>query len=50
VRDDAEKRIARWAAGIPVRNAPGQTPAGLAASATVPYRDRRGWSRYGGTE
>lgn len=50
VRDDAEKRLARWAAGIPVRNAPGQTPANLATSATVPYRDRRGWSRYGGTE
>jgi hypothetical protein len=50
VRDDAEKRLARWAAGIPIRNAPRQTPANLATSATVPYRDRRGWSRYGGTE
>ncbi len=49
-RDAAEKRLERWGKGIPVRNAPGQTPANLAQAATVPYRDRRGWSRYGGTE
>jgi hypothetical protein len=48
--DDAEKRLARWAAGIPVRNAPDQVPAGLAVSYAAPYRDLRGWSRYGGTE
>lgn len=50
MRDDAEKRLARWASGLPVRNAPDQTPANMATSAAVPYRDRRGWSRYGGTE
>lgn len=50
MRDDAEKRIARWASGIPIRNARGQTPANLAATGPAPYRDRRGWSRYGGTE
>lgn len=48
--DEARKRLEVWGKGIPVRNAPGQTPANLATSATVPYRDRRGWSRYGGTE
>lgn len=43
--DAAQKRIARWALGVPIRgeNAPG--PASLATSgATV---DRRGWSRFG---
>jgi hypothetical protein len=48
--DAARKRLEAWGKGIPLRNAPGQTPANLATSATVPYRDRRGWSRYGGTE
>lgn len=48
--DDAQKRIARWATGIPVRGgATGQTPANLATSASVPYRDARGWNRFGGT-
>lgn len=48
VLDEAQKRIARWAKGIPMRdpNAPSRT--NLAASASAPYRDRRGWSQYGG--
>lgn len=47
--DAAEKRLERWGKGIPIRNATGQVPANLAASATAPYRDGRGWNRYGGT-
>jgi hypothetical protein len=47
--DDARKRIERWGSGIPVRSAPAQTPANLAISATVPYRDARGWNEFGGT-
>lgn len=46
--DFAQKRIARWAAGVPVRTK-GQTPANLSAAASVPYRDPRGWNRFGGT-
>lgn len=47
--DFAQKRLARWAAGVPVRNAPRQAPANLAVSASAPYRDPRGWNRWGGT-
>ena len=50
VVDYAQKRLARWATGVPVR--PGddtQNPANLAVSAAAPYRDVRGWNRYGGT-
>lgn len=47
--DDARKRLDKWAAGVPVRGAPGQTPTNLATSAAVPYRDPRGWNQYGGT-
>lgn len=46
--DDAKKRLDRWASGIPVRGAPAQTPANLAVAASVPYRDPRGWNRFGG--
>lgn len=46
---DAQKRLERWAAGLPLRNAPGQTHTNLATSAAVPYRDPRGWGRFGGT-
>lgn len=48
--DAAKRRLDRWAAGIPPRGAgdEAQTPANLASSASVPYRDPRGWSRFGG--
>lgn len=48
--DAAHKRIARWARGVPVRDANATASANTAVSATVPYQDRRGWRRYGGTE
>ena len=46
--DAATKRMARWAAGATIRgdNAPG--PASVATSATVPFRDARGWNQFGG--
>ena len=46
--DQARKRLERWALGIPVRGENVQTPANLAASASVPYADPRGWNRWGG--
>lgn len=46
--DAARKRLERWAKGIPLRGADTPPPAGLAAGATAPYSDRRGWQRYGG--
>ncbi len=46
--DDAHKRIERWARGVPIRGSGAQEPAQLAVVASVPYRDRRGWSRFGG--
>ena len=46
--DAAQKRLARWSAGLPVRGAQGQTPTNLAASASVPYFDSVGWRRSGG--
>jgi hypothetical protein len=44
----AEKRLARWAKGIPLRGENAPNPANKAQSATVPYSDPRGWNRYGG--
>ena len=46
--DMARKRLERWAAGIPLRGTNVPPPANLAASASVPYRDPRGWSKFGG--
>jgi hypothetical protein len=48
--DAAQKRILRWAAGVPVRgvDAGEQKRDNLAASATVPFSDSRGWGRFGG--
>jgi hypothetical protein len=49
--DKATKRLERWAKGVPLRasaDAPAPPAAGLAASATAPFADRRGWSRFGG--
>jgi hypothetical protein len=48
--DAAQKRLARWAKGVPIRDANATASANLAVSATVPYLDSRGWSRFGGTE
>jgi hypothetical protein len=46
---DARSLLAQWAKGLPVRgDREKTTPANLAASATVPYRDPRGWNRFGG--
>jgi hypothetical protein len=47
--DDATKLIARWSKGVPIRgeNAP-TTHTNLAAKATAPWCDRRGWQRFGG--
>lgn len=45
--DVARKRLERWAAGVPIRGENAPEPAGLAASASVPYSDARGWNRYG---
>lgn len=46
--DAASKRLARWGKGVPIRGAVVPPSASLAASATVPFRDRRGWNRFGG--
>lgn len=46
--DAANKRLARWAQGLPVRGTPAESRANLAAVAVAPYADRRGWSRFGG--
>jgi hypothetical protein len=46
--DGAQKRLARWALGVPVRGEGAQQPAQLSASASVPYSDARGWNRFGG--
>lgn len=46
--DAANKRLARWAQGIPLRGEDVPTATNLASAAAVPYVDSRGWSRYGG--
>lgn len=46
-----QKRVARWATGVPIRDENATEPANLSAgapAASAPYEDRRGWSRYGG--
>lgn len=45
---DAQKMLARWAKGVPLRGENVPPRANLAASATLPYADPRGWGRYGG--
>jgi hypothetical protein len=47
--DAARKRLERWGKGVPIRGTNAPTPANLAASASVPYLDSRGWNRFGGT-
>lgn len=46
--DMALKRVERWGKGVPLRdpNAPART--NLAATASAPPSDARGWRRYGG--
>lgn len=46
--DFAQKRIARWASGVPIRGNNAPAPAGLSVSASMARSDRRGWSRFGG--
>jgi hypothetical protein len=46
----AQRLLSRWAKGAPIRDANATASANLATSATVPYLDRRGYSRFGGTE
>lgn len=46
--DFAQRRLARWAKGVPVRGTNAPAPASLAQGATLPYYDARGWARYGG--
>lgn len=47
VYDGAQRRLARWARGVPVRGADVPAHAGLSMSA-APREDARGWGRYGG--
>lgn len=48
---EAQKRLARWAKGIPLRGENTPTPANLAPAAlTASARDSAGWNRYGGTQ
>lgn len=46
--DAARKRLERWSAGVPLRGANVPPPANVAASATVPFLDSRGFSKFGG--
>lgn len=46
--DSAIKRVEKWRAGVPVRGDNRPPPANVAASASVPFRDSRGWNRFGG--
>lgn len=46
--DAARKRMADWARGRPLRGTNVPPAANVSVSATVPYRDARGWSRFGG--
>jgi hypothetical protein len=46
--DLAQKRLARWAQGIPIRGPNAPAPANLAAAAAAAPLDFRGWSRWGG--
>lgn len=47
--DRAQKRLDRWARGVPVRKNP-PPAANKAVTATTPARDVGGWRRYGGIE
>lgn len=45
---EARKRLADWSRGRPLRGENVPPAANVAVSATVPYSDARGWSRFGG--
>lgn len=49
ISDAATKRIEKWGRGQPLRGENRPPPANVATSASVPYRDSRGWNRFGGT-
>lgn len=44
----AQKRLERWSKNAPIRGENAPANAQVAASASVPYSDPRGWNRYGG--
>jgi hypothetical protein len=48
--DAAYKRLDSWLRGQPIRGANVPPRTNLATSATAPFADVRGWSRFGGTE
>lgn len=50
VIDAAQKRLTRWAQGLPVRGTPAtsRTASAQPAPATAPVSDSRGWRRFGG--
>ncbi len=45
--DAADKRLARWAKGVPLRGDDVPTAANVATSATAQIADNRGWSKHG---
>lgn len=45
---EARKRMTDWSRGRPLRGENVPPPANVGVSATVPYADARGWSRFGG--
>lgn len=48
IADAARKRLERWGRGVPIRGTNAPKAAALAASASAPYNDGRGWRTYGG--
>jgi hypothetical protein len=46
--DAAAKRIEKWGKGQPLRGDNRPPPANVATSASVPFRDSRGWNKWGG--
>jgi hypothetical protein len=46
---EATKRLARWGQGVPIRGTDAPAAAGLAVTASVPYKDVTGWNTFGGT-
>jgi hypothetical protein len=44
----AQARIEKWAKGVPLRGDNRPPPANVAATASVPFRDSRGWNKFGG--
>jgi len=48
ILDYAQKRLERWARGVPIRGTNAPTSAGMAVTASSAGRDTRGWRQYGG--